>query len=95
MSFNDLERGEASAPLLRGLQTSGMSPACVSRGTSLMASDPDKAFTELKDSVSIQIFKIQSNVTGIQRLVDKVGSPNDGPALRTSLCVSLYAPFED
>ncbi|EIW69616.1 hypothetical protein TREMEDRAFT_30655, partial [Tremella mesenterica DSM 1558] len=45
----------------------------------------DTAFTTLKDSVSIQIFKIQSNVQGIQRAVDKLGGPQDGPALRTSL----------
>ncbi|RXK40581.1 syntaxin 7 [Tremella mesenterica] len=67
MSFNDLERGEASQPLLRA------------------TTDPDTAFTTLKDSVSIQIFKIQSNVQGIQRAVDKLGGPQDGPALRTSL----------
>jgi len=48
-------------------------------------SDEDKTFTSLKDSVSIQIFKIQSNVQGIQRLVDKLGGAADGPALRTSL----------
>ncbi|ORY32248.1 putative t-SNARE [Naematelia encephala] len=68
MSFNDLERGESSQPLLR----SGKA-------------DEDKAFTSIKDSVSIQIFKLQSNVQGIQRLVDKVGGAGDGPALRTSL----------
>jgi syntaxin 7 len=47
--------------------------------------DEDKAFTTAKDAVSIQIFKIQSNVQGIQRLVDKLGGVGDGPALRTSL----------
>ncbi len=51
--------------------------------------DEDRTFTSLKDSVSIQIFKIQSNVQGIQRLVDKLGGGADGPALRTSLCVHL------
>ncbi|GFZ46252.1 hypothetical protein JCM24511_04499 [Saitozyma sp. JCM 24511] len=68
MSFNDLERGEASQPLLRN-----------------GAPDEDRAFTTLKDTVSIQIFKIQSNVQGIQKLVDKLGGGLDGPALRTSL----------
>ncbi|WWC69565.1 uncharacterized protein I206_103508 [Kwoniella pini CBS 10737] len=49
------------------------------------APDPDATFTSLKDSVSIQIFKIQSNVQGIQKLVDKLGGNADGPTLRTSL----------
>ncbi|WWD15826.1 hypothetical protein CI109_100250 [Kwoniella shandongensis] len=49
------------------------------------AADQDATFTALKDSVSIQIFKVQSNVQGIQRLVDKLGGNTDGPALRTSL----------
>ncbi|KAK6902810.1 hypothetical protein I203_108069 [Kwoniella mangroviensis CBS 8507] len=49
------------------------------------APDQDPTFTALKDSVSIQIFKIQSNVQGIQKLVDKLGGNGDGPALRTSL----------
>lgn len=51
--------------------------------------DEDRAFTTLKDTVSIQIFKIQSNVQGIQKLVDKLGGGLDGPALRTSLYVGL------
>jgi len=50
-------------------------------------SDEDKTFTTAKDAVSIQVFKIQSNVQGIQRLVDKLGAQGDGPALRTSLYV--------
>ncbi|WVQ78196.1 hypothetical protein IAT38_000279 [Cryptococcus sp. DSM 104549] len=49
------------------------------------APDQDATFTALKDSVSIQIFKIQSNVQGIQKLVDKLGGNVDGPNLRTSL----------
>lgn len=47
--------------------------------------DQDATFIALKDSVSIQIFKIQSNVQGIQRLVDKLGGNADGDNLRTSL----------
>jgi syntaxin 7 len=50
-----------------------------------LITDEDKTFTSVKDSVSIQVFKVQSNVQGIQRLVDKLGSGADGPALRTSL----------
>ncbi|WVN85213.1 uncharacterized protein L203_100358 [Cryptococcus depauperatus CBS 7841] len=53
-----------------------------SRGTT---SDQDGAFTALKDTVSIQIFKIQSNAQGIQRQVDKLGSPEDGENLRINL----------
>lgn len=45
----------------------------------------DQAFNKLKDSVAIQIFKIQTNVQGIQRLVDKLGTAQDGPSLRKSL----------
>lgn len=39
--------------------------------------------------MSIQIFKVQNNVQGIQRLVDKLGGSADGTPLRTSLSV-LY-----
>ena len=53
----------------------------------LQSTDEDKTFTTAKDAVSIQVFKIQSNVQGIQRLVDKLGAQGDGPALRTSLYV--------
>ncbi|AAW41517.2 t-SNARE, putative [Cryptococcus deneoformans JEC21] len=49
------------------------------------APDQDATFIALKDSVSIQVFKIQSNVQGIQRLVDKLGGNADGDNLRTSL----------
>ncbi|TXT13772.1 hypothetical protein VHUM_01139 [Vanrija humicola] len=45
----------------------------------------DSAFTKVKDSVSIQIFKIQTNVQGIQKLVDKLGGSGDGQQLRTAL----------
>ncbi|KAL1411264.1 SNAP receptor [Vanrija albida] len=48
-------------------------------------SGDDAAFTKVKDSVSIQIFKIQTNVQGIQKLVDKLGAGGDGPQLRTAL----------
>jgi hypothetical protein len=53
--------------------------------TPLTWTEDDKVFMSLKDSVSIQIFKIQSNVQGIQRLVDKLGAQADGQVLRTSL----------
>ena len=119
MSFNDLERGESSQPLLRraGPQSGELEPitphcqspvaplgsrsglpthpprAISSTGSwsSSRLTEEDKAFATVKDSVSIQIFKIQSNVTGIQKLVDKLGKPGDGPALRTSLYVVLLS----
>lgn len=59
-------------------------PLALSRSRQLTPeSDPD--FTRVKDAVSIQIFKIQSNVQGIQRLIDKLGTGADGPSVRTSL----------
>ncbi|KAH8088029.1 putative t-SNARE [Filobasidium floriforme] len=72
MSFNDLERG-------MGPGSSGRSAGGPSQ------SEEEQAFTKLKDSVSIQIFKIQSNVQGITRLVDKLGTPQDSDSVRTSL----------
>jgi hypothetical protein len=93
MSFNDLERGEASQPLLRNGAPGAFSPQSVLVKSRVMVAergtDEDRAFTTLKDTVSIQIFKIQSNVQGIQKLVDKLGGGLDGPALRTSLYVGF------
>jgi len=56
-----------------------------SSGSFDLMTDEEQAFTKLKDSVSIQIFKIQSNVQGIARLVDKLGTPQDSDNVRTSL----------
>lgn len=110
MSFNDLERGQSSQPLVRGSAGQGMlryrvasqrelgadksffpSPHYLCLVLVLPSTDTDKAFTTAKDAVSIQVFKIQSNVQGIQRLVDKLGGAGDGPALRTSLCVYRFS----
>jgi len=109
MSFNDLERGQSSQPLLRGGAAGEHPPLkCTWTNTDLVpppslsssifphrlisillqSTDEDKTFTTAKDAVSIQVFKIQSNVQGIQRLVDKLGAQGDGPALRTSLYVN-------
>lgn len=87
MSFNDLERGESSQPLLRGGPQGISIPlnSLIFMPIADKQPDEDRTFTSLKDSCSIQIFKIQSNVQGIQRLVDKLGGASDGPALRTSL----------
>lgn len=52
-------------------------------GTGSPAADPE--FTRLKDTVSLQVFKIQSNVTGIQKLVDKLGGAGDQENMRNTL----------
>lgn len=78
MSFNDLERGEGPGP-------NGGRGSPSHDGPSSHVLDEDHGFSKLKDSVSIQIFKIQSNVQGIQRLIDKLGTGSDNAALRTSL----------
>lgn len=54
-----------------------------SSGTASPAADPE--FTRLKDTVSLQVFKIQSNVTGIQKLVDKLGGAGDQENMRSKL----------
>lgn len=54
------------------------------RGTS-RPSSVDPEFQRLKDSVSLQVFKIQSNVTGIQKLVDKLGGAGDQESMRNTL----------
>ena len=82
MSFNDLERGEVSQPLIRSAVGGQIAPVTIE---CILIAENDNTFTSIKDSVSIQIFKVQSNVQGIQRLVDKLGGQADGPALRTSL----------
>lgn len=45
----------------------------------------DKRFTGLADRISLQIFRINSNVTGIQKLVDTLGSKRDNGELRQRL----------
>lgn len=42
-------------------------------------------FEGFKNSVSLQIFKVNSNVQGINRLIDKLGTVHDGAGLRKSL----------
>lgn len=50
----------------------------------LMSPDPDD-FEGFKNSISLQIFKVNSNVQGINRLIDKLGTAHDGAGLRKSL----------
>jgi syntaxin 7 len=42
-------------------------------------------FEGFKTSISLQIFKVNSNVQGINRLIDKLGTAHDGAGLRKSL----------
>lgn len=44
-------------------------------------------YNRLKDSINIQVFKINSNVQGIHRLAEKIGTSQDKMGLQTSLYV--------
>jgi hypothetical protein len=59
MSFQDVETG-----LSRSGQPSGITPQ----------SREDSAFLSLQSSLSLQVFKINSNVQGILKLVDQLGT---------------------
>ncbi|KAG9097092.1 hypothetical protein FRC06_007979 [Ceratobasidium sp. 370] len=71
MSFADLERGQG------GYQ----------RGTSSLVptSASDAEFLGLQKSLSLQVFKITSNVQGIMKLVDQLGTARDTGAVRKGL----------
>ncbi|KAI0345639.1 t-SNARE [Trametopsis cervina] len=69
MSFQDIESGLAS-------------PAAASRGPQ---SQEESAFLSLQSSLSLQVFKINSNVQGILKLVDQLGTGRDSGGLRKSL----------
>ncbi|CDO74273.1 hypothetical protein BN946_scf184647.g2 [Trametes cinnabarina] len=71
MSFQDIEAGLAQRPL----SPSGGVPQ----------SAEESAFLGLQSSLSLQVFKINSNVQGILKLVDQLGTARDSPALRKSL----------
>lgn len=71
MSFQDIETGLAQRPLSppRGAPTS----------------QEESAFLALQSSLSLQVFKINSNVQGILKLVDQLGTARDSSNLRKSL----------
>ncbi|KAH9892016.1 t-SNARE [Cubamyces lactineus] len=71
MSFQDIEAGLAQRPL--------------SPGSTVPQSREESAFLGLQSSLSLQVFKINSNVQGILKLVDQLGTGRDSAALRTSL----------
>ena len=70
MSFQDIETGLAQRP---------MSPGAAPQ------SPEESAFVSLQSSLSLQVFKINSNVQGILKLVDQLGTARDSAALRKSL----------
>lgn len=70
MSFADLERGQG------GFQSSsGLVPT----------SPSDAEFLGLQKSLSVQIFKINSNVQGMLKLVDQLGTARDTGTVRKGL----------
>jgi syntaxin 7 len=70
MSFADLERGQG------GLQSSS---------APVPTSPSDAEFLGLQKSLSVQIFKINSNVQGILKLVDQLGTARDTGTVRKGL----------
>ncbi|TFY63565.1 hypothetical protein EVJ58_g3175 [Rhodofomes roseus] len=71
MSFQDIETGLAQRP--------------TSPRNGVPHSQEDAAFLNLQSSLSLQVFKINSNVQGILKLVDQLGTARDSPNLRKSL----------
>ncbi|KAH7099581.1 t-SNARE [Auriculariales sp. MPI-PUGE-AT-0066] len=71
MSFADLEAGRGSIQARAGLSGAG--------------SGPDAAFLQLQSSLSMQVFKINANVQGINKLIDQLGTSRDTGAVRKGL----------
>lgn len=72
MSFQDIETGLAQrsqSPLRGGAPQS----------------QEESAFLTLQSSLSLQVFKLNSNVQGILKLVDQLGTTRDSQQLRKSL----------
>ena len=46
----------------------------------------DRAFSALTQRISVQIFKLNANVIGINKCVDVLGSAADSPSVRKKLC---------
>jgi hypothetical protein len=55
--------------------------------TLMPQSREEAAFLELQSSLSLQVFKINSNVQGIRKLIEQLGTVKDSAALRKSLFV--------
>lgn len=74
MSFQDIETGQSRLAPSSGINSQ---------------SREDSTFLSLQSSLSLQVFKINSNVQGILKLVDQLGTTKDSPSLRKQLCVIL------
>ncbi|KAI6098209.1 t-SNARE [Pisolithus sp. B1] len=70
MSFQDIEAGQSRSAFSH---------------ISSPQSREDSAFLSLQSSLSLQVFKINSNVQGILKLVDQLGTTKDSASLRKSL----------
>ncbi|EPQ30930.1 uncharacterized protein PFL1_01828 [Pseudozyma flocculosa PF-1] len=85
MSFNDLERGSSARgssnnrntplPLYRDYPSDTAAAGASSSSSSAASHPPDPEFERLAKRIGIQIFKIQSNVTAIQKLVSLLANP--------------------
>ena len=71
MSFQDIEAGLAQRP--------------GSPRTGVPQSPEEAAFVNLQSSLSLQVFKINTNVQGVLKLVDQLGTSRDSANLRKSL----------
>ena len=80
MSFQDIETGLAQRP--------------TSPRNGVPQSEEEAAFLNLQSSLSLQVFKINSNVQGILKLVDQLGTARDSPNLRKSLWVVGRHPHD-
>ncbi|KAF9468736.1 t-SNARE [Collybia nuda] len=69
MSFQDIEAGISHPP----------------RPLSSTSNPQDATFLSLQSSLSLQVFKMNSNVQGILKLVDQLGTGKDSAVLRKSL----------
>ena len=49
----------------------------------------NKRFTSLVDRIVLQIFRVNSNVKGIESLVKQLGGRNDNSDLRNKLSVAI------
>jgi hypothetical protein len=92
VSFADLERGLGeggsvdSLPLSSGaLNGHGWPGGLRVQHIDGQVSDSERGFKTLTNRLSIQIFKINSNVTGIAKLVDLLGGSKDTAELRGRL----------
>lgn len=74
MSFNDLATGRHNVDLERGNSRLNTS-----------TSGSETAFSNLQSSLSVQVFKINANVQGINRLVDQLGTSSDNGTTRKTL----------